>query len=126
MKRIALTAALITAIAAPAFASDNLARSLGVGPGTYSTAELIQLQRAIEDNDQVYVRFLMNGGAGPVDPSIAADAQLRHAIEDNDRVYEAFLRNGGSEVVSTQSFGSSDTAARIFAEIREASREDED
>lgn len=126
MKTLALTTALVTALAAPAaFASDNLAASLGVQPGAYTTAELIQLRQAIESNDQVEVAFILNGGSGPVDASIAYDARLRQAIEDQDRSYEAFLRNSGSEVISTQSFGPSDEAARIFARLAEESRYDD-
>ena len=127
MKTIALATALTAALAAPAaFASDSLARSLNVEPGLYTTAELIQLRHAIEDQDQTYVNFILNGGANPTDASVAFNATLRQAIEDQDTVYEAFLRNGGSEVISTQSFGHNEVATRIFAEIFEASREDED
>lgn len=126
MKTIALATALTAALAAPAaFASDSLARSLNVEPGAYTTAELIQLRQAIEDQDRTYVAFILNGGSNPTDASVAYDARLRQAIEDQDRTYEAFLRNGGSEVISTQSFGQNDVAARIFAELFEASREDE-
>lgn len=126
MKTIALATALTAALAAPAaFASDSLARSLNVEPGVYTTAELIQLQRAMEDQDRTYVAFILNGGGNPTDASVAYNARLAQAIEDQDRTYEAFLRNGGTEVISTQSFGHNEVAARIFAELFEASREDE-
>jgi len=126
MKTLALTAAIITAISAPAaFASESLARSVGVEPGRFTTAELIQLQTAMEENDTAYVDFLLNGEANPVDASVAYDARLRLAIEDQDTSYEAFLRNSGSEVISTQSFGHNRRAEAIFARINAESAEDE-
>ena len=127
MKPIALTAALVAALSAPAaFASDSLAASIGVAPGQYTTAELIQLRTALEDNDTAQVRFLMNGGApGPVDGSIAYQARIRQAIEDQDSAELRYLLNTGSEVISTQSFGQNDRAAAIFARLFEESREDE-
>ena len=126
MKTIALATALTAVLAAPAaFASDNLALSLGVEPGQFTTAELIQLRRAIEDQDTVYEAFLRNGGSNPTDASVAYNARLNQAVADDDTVYEAFLRNNGSEVISTQSFGHNDVAQAIFARIFEESREDE-
>jgi hypothetical protein len=44
MKRIILTSALALAIAAPAFAGDQLARNLGLEPGVYTTAELATIK----------------------------------------------------------------------------------
>lgn len=44
MKRIILTSALALAITAPAFASDQLARNLGLEPGVYTTAELATIK----------------------------------------------------------------------------------
>jgi hypothetical protein len=44
MRKTAITASLIAFIALPAFAdSSQLARSVGVEPGTYSLTQLIQL-----------------------------------------------------------------------------------
>lgn len=125
MKTLAITASLVAALSAPAFANDSLAASVGVEPGQYTTAELIQLRDALEENDAHEVAFILNGGTNPTDASVAFDARLRQAIEDQDSVYEAFLRNGGTEVISTQSFGHNEVATRIFAQIAEASAEDE-
>jgi hypothetical protein len=44
MKRIIITTALALAIAAPAVASDQLARSLGVEPGAFTAAELATIK----------------------------------------------------------------------------------
>ncbi|WP_375550440.1 hypothetical protein [Rhodophyticola porphyridii] len=62
MTRIALTTALALSLAAPAFANDQLAASLGVDAGDYSVAELIQLRSALENDDHSHVAFLLNGG----------------------------------------------------------------
>lgn len=140
MKTLALTTALIVAISAPAFANDSLAASVNAQPGQFSVSELIQLRRAIEDNDTVYEAFIRNGGSetistqsfgtnsghdglaaslgvNPADYSTPQLIQLRRAIEDNDTVYEAFLRNGGSETISTQSFGAPDHVAFAMAHL---------
>lgn len=123
MKTIALTTALVTALAAPAaFASDNLAASLGVEPGAYTTAELIQLRQAMSDNDHAEVAFILNGGASPVDASVAFDARVRQAQEDDEHAIAAYLNDSGTEVISTQSFGQNEVAARIFAQLAEESR----
>jgi hypothetical protein len=53
MKRIVITTALALAIAAPAFANDQLARSLGVEPGAYTTAELATLKGLGESGDSL-------------------------------------------------------------------------
>lgn len=125
MKTLAITASLIAALSAPAFANDSLAASVGVEPGQYTLAELIQLREALESNDAQDVAFILNGGANPTDASVAYEARLRQAVEDQDTVYEAYLRNDGTEVISTQSYGHNDVATRIFAELAAASAEDE-
>lgn len=121
MKTLALTTALVAALSAPAaFASDSLAASVGVAPGQFTTAELIQLRTAMENHDTAQVRFLLNGGApGPVDGAIAYQARVRQAIEDQDVAALRFLQNGGSEVISTQSYGMNERAQAIFAELAE-------
>jgi hypothetical protein len=40
----------------------QLARLLGVAPGAYSVAELIQLQTAISENDRQTIAFILGGG----------------------------------------------------------------
>jgi hypothetical protein len=77
MKRIILTSALALAIAAPAFASDQLARNLGVEPGVYTTAELATIK-------------------GIREGAVGTDAATASALED-------LFAQG---IVSTQSVGS--------------------
>jgi hypothetical protein len=104
MNRFILGTALALSLSAPAFASEQLAASLGVNPDNFTTAELIQLRSAQEENDQATVDFILSGAdSGSAD---VAAIQLAFALEDDDRATVNFLRNGGSEVVSTQSFGS--------------------
>ena len=119
MKTLALTTALVAALSAPAaFASDSLALSLGVEPGQFTTVELIQLRTAMENQDTAQVRFLLNGGAaGPVDGAIAYQARIRQAIEDQDAAALRYLQNSGTEVISTQSYGQSERAQEIFAQL---------
>lgn len=66
MKTLALTTALSLAIAAPAFANDQLAASLGVDGSLYTTAQLVELRSAMEDGDQTRVDYIrssaQNGG----------------------------------------------------------------
>lgn len=117
MKTLAITASLVAALSAPAFANDTFAASVGVEPGQYTVAELIQLRDAMEGNDQAQVAFILNGNANPVDGAVAFDARLRQAEQDGDYAIAAYLRNSASEVISTQSYGTNDVAARIFAEL---------
>ena len=58
-----LFAALSLALASTAFtasANSQLAASLGVEPGLYTTAELIQLKDARENDDLAQARFIEN------------------------------------------------------------------
>ncbi len=117
MKTLALTTAIALGLSAPAFASDQLAASVGVEPGTFTTAELIRLRSALEDNDQSTVNFILgmvdgtpsaNGaGAQSIAASIGVDAAaftlnelvaLRSALEDNDQAQVDFIKNGASDV----------------------------
>ena len=130
MKRIALTAALTFALAAPAFANDQLAASLGVDAGDYTVAQLIQLRTAEENNDHVYANFLRNGGGNEVVSTQSfggqsgSDFLLRTLEEDDEHIQAAHIRNGGgAEVVSTQSFGPSSDAVDFL--IRSLEEDDE-
>ena len=117
MKRIALTTALALSLAAPAFASEQLAASLGDDAGDYTVAELIQLRDAYENNDRAYVAFLTGGGSetistqsfGGVDR--ASEIALSQLEQDDEHIRANFVRNGGAEVVSTQSFGGNPVVA---------------
>jgi transposase len=51
MKTFALTTALALSLAAPAFASDQIARSLGLEPGVFTAAELAAIKGRVEDRD---------------------------------------------------------------------------
>lgn len=118
MKTLALTTAIAAALAAPAaYASDSLARSLGVEPDRFTTAELIELRTAMEDQNTVYVNYLLDGGAGPVDSSIALEFRTRQAVEDQDWIELRHLQSGGAEVISTQSFGHNERAQAIFERL---------
>lgn len=118
-------------LATPALASDQLAAATGVEPGVYSTAELVQMVQALEENDAQAYRFVKerdaeivssqspSGEARPRNDQLAASAgvepgiystaeltQMISALEENDSHAYRFVRDGGSEVVSSQSPGS--------------------
>ncbi|WP_172330672.1 hypothetical protein [Mangrovicoccus sp. HB161399] len=95
---IAALAIAATGFAATANASDQLARSIGVQPGLYSTSQLVQLREAIEDGDSARVAFIVDGPSAAADPSAqlatslgvapgslsSADlAALKSAVEQN-------------------------------------------
>ncbi|NDR57624.1 hypothetical protein [Aliiruegeria sabulilitoris] len=72
MKRFALatTALLTLAVAAPAFAGDQLATVLGVQGQGFSQSELIQLKAAYDDGDTTRINFLLDhGGAADITAS---------------------------------------------------------
>jgi hypothetical protein len=142
MTRTFIAAAIATAIAAPAMASDQLAHAAGVEPGVYSTAELTRMIRALEENDAQTYRFVRDGGAEIVSsqsPAIGgANAQLARAagveqgvystaeltrmvraLEENDARTYRFVRDGSMEIVSSQSPGTSpsDGKARLAASL---------
>ena len=118
MKTLALTTAIAATLAAPAaLASDSLAQSMGVEPGQYTTAELIQLRNAMEENDAARVNFILSGDANPVDAEVIYNARLEQAIAHDDLVTVNYLRNRGPEVISTQSVGQNERAREIFARI---------
>ncbi len=63
MKRFILTSVLIVTFSVPAFASDQLAKSVGVEPGMYTTAELMWLIKAGEESDFALEQHILGGGA---------------------------------------------------------------
>lgn len=109
MKRIVLTTAIALGLAAPAFANDQLARSLGVEPGVYSTAELAKIKNASEltGNDaRVFigdslgfaatdnagaVQLANSLGVAPGDYSVAELAILKQAAEKTDNESRVFF-----------------------------------
>ena len=97
MKRILLTSALALTLAAPALASDQLARSLGVEPGVYSTAQLVALRSALENDEIAFANAIRNsGGAGE---SVSASSK----------------NAGNSQFVASAGVGSDFTAAEVAA-----------
>jgi hypothetical protein len=132
MTRIALIAALTTAIAAPAFASSQLERSLGVEPGVYSFSELAAIKGSF-DTDTGYripaergVVSTQSVGISPAHAQLAAtlglDANDYSFAElagikgsfDTDTGYNVTAPGG---VVSTQSVGISQAHAQIAATL---------
>ena len=128
MKALILTTAIAIGLAAPSYANDQLARSLGVEPGQFTTAQLFALDRAYEDDDYDTAQHILQGG-GNIRGVSAAGARFaaQHAEEDEDGPVGRFLRGrrGGREIVSTQSFTDTATeAGRAFA--IEQARENDD
>lgn len=142
MTRIFATTALVLSMAAPAFASDQLARSLGVEPGVYSTAQLVELKSAIEGNNDQQVQFILDSagtdgftastmsapsagkaqiaadlGVNPADYSLGELVKLRKAEEESNEQIAGFVRsNGLSETVSSKS-GISAGQAQLAASL---------
>ncbi|ABV93790.1 hypothetical protein Dshi_3135 [Dinoroseobacter shibae DFL 12 = DSM 16493] len=132
MTRIALIAALSTAIAAPAIANTQLERTLGVAPGVYSFAELAAIKGSF-DTDTGYTIPAPGGvvstqsvGISPAHAQLAATLGLDAgdysfaelaAIKgsfDSDTGYNASAPGG---VVSTQSVGTSPAQAQLAAQL---------
>ena len=86
MFRTLAIAAIAAALAAPAFASDQLARSLGVEPGVYSTAELAELKHARANDDHATVFEITRRGGTEVGRGVssksfdAGSAQLARSL----------------------------------------------
>lgn len=124
MTRIALTTALVLGLAAPAFANDQLARSLGVDAGAYTTMQLVQLKSALSADEHIVAKAITGGSAVVSTQSLgspAADAAIARlfAEDDEKRIYNASGVADGSAVVSTQSFRSATAEMlidRLFAE----------
>lgn len=124
MKTLILSTAILVGLAAPSFANDQLALSLGLEPGRFSAAELTQIQRALEDDDRTFLDFALNGSRNLTGPNQAVrDFVISQAEADDDGFPGRFTRDAGREVISTQNFGVSE-AARDFA-IQQA-RENDD
>ncbi|MEM8632695.1 MAG: hypothetical protein AAGF74_15790 [Pseudomonadota bacterium] len=85
MKTLTLTAALAALLAAPAFANDQLARSLGVEPGIYTTAELAEMQNksSLRGNEAkvVFGGDLVSRGTGS---DLTREITARFAAESDD------------------------------------------
>ncbi len=108
MNRIALTTALLLSLSAPAFASDQLAKQLEVEPGVYTTAELISLRSALENDDRAAANAIRSnpGGFGSVDAETVREIALRSAEQDDEQAAVRFLRKSAASdsfTVSTKS-----------------------
>lgn len=120
MTRTLIAAALAASLAAPAFASDNLAASLGVEPGVYTTSQLVQLKAAKADDDHSRIRQIVaeaeaggfNGAADFSQVAGGIDAEglsasnvvaLKAAIDEDDADRIFGLRNG-ADVASNTTF----------------------
>lgn len=75
-----LATAVALSLGAPAFANDQLALAVGVAPGAFTTAELVQLNRAYEDNDQTTINFILSGGSN-LDAAASERRSLQQAID---------------------------------------------
>ncbi len=150
MNRILLTSALALTLAGPALASDQLARSLGVEPGVYSTSELIALRSAVEDDNFAQANAIRAGGndgftastksvtsssaqlaaSVGVEPGVYSNAQLialRSAIENDDFAQANAIRNSVGEGFSAStksgvSAGTAQLAASLGVDAADYSR----
>ena len=119
MNRIILSTALALSLAAPAFASDQLALSLDVEPGTLSTAELISLRSALENDEQAAANAIRSGA---VTKGISAEdlreITLRAALQDDEFAAANFIRKGGvSDVTVSTKSGISAGQAQLAASL---------
>lgn len=134
--KLALTTALILSAAAPAFASDQLARSLGLEAGVFTTSQLVQLKAAYDGADEgnghfdtLVERFssdavsTSNGitegqrqiaeqvGVNPADYTLAELVAIRNSYEDGE-----YTIPSTGDVVSTSngiSAGHAQLAAKL-------------
>ncbi len=117
---IAALAIAASGFAAAANASDQLAASLGVAPGQYTTAQLVQLKAALDDGDSERVAFIANGpvsaapgsqlaeslGVEPGSLSAADLVALKAAIDHGDPTRIAFLTGEQGMVTRNAAAGS--------------------
>lgn len=93
MKTAFLATAAALAFAVPAAAQTQLEAALGVTPGEFTTAELIQLDRAYEENDTNTINFILSGGSNLSPEEIerrGLEQAVNRAIEEGD---VTFARN---------------------------------
>ena len=106
MNRIALSTALVVALAAPAFASSQLEDRLNVEPGVYSTAELVAIDRAFQNDDVARANAILAnpGGFSGTDAETVRAVKLNAAEQDDEHAAANHFRKGaGSFTVSTKS-----------------------
>jgi len=146
MKALLLSTALVLGVAAQASANDQLARSVGVEPGVYTTAQLAQLKTALNDQEdgERHFDFLIskfNGdivstqsvgvtpgraqlaaslGLTPADFTTAELAQIKSAAADtetSERHVEFLIDKFSGNIVSTQSVGVTPGRAQLAASL---------
>ena len=90
------TAIAALALATPALASDQLARSLGVAPGSYSLTQLITLQNALDGDDRATVRAIL---AAPANGEVAGRVSSRGQLSTTERLaLQAFMLHAVASV----------------------------
>ena len=114
MKRFALltAAALTLSVAAPAFANDQLADSLGVDGAEYTTAQLIQLKAAYDEDDAARINALLKADTG-VSASTKSVADSSSQLADSLGVAAGDFSR--AELVALKSAMEEGDAARINA-----------
>lgn len=125
MKAIALTTALITAIAAPAFAGNQLEDTLGVAPGTYSNAQLVALYAASDDDGnegRLFAKAAKNNAAQSAEAAARAGMIFEDIAAASDEGHErkSFGASESAGNVSTKSVNA--RAEAIFALLAEESK----
>lgn len=94
MKRFAMSAALITVMAAPAFANPSIASILGIDADDYTAQELVQLNSAYEDGDQTTIDFILSGENREEATAMEDGQFVEHAESNNDETMaEAIAEN---------------------------------
>ncbi|MEM8555796.1 MAG: hypothetical protein AAGF71_13340 [Pseudomonadota bacterium] len=94
-----LTAAAI-AMGSMASANTQLELSLGVEPGVHTSAELVRLKNAIEENNKSEIAFILGGSQTNVATTDVNGfsgtelVRLRRAQEDNKTNEVAFITSG--------------------------------
>lgn len=87
MKTAFIITAAALALGAPAAAQSQFAAALDVEPGQFTQAELIQLDRAYEENDMARVNFILSGGSNLDAATIerrGVELAIDRAIEEGD------------------------------------------
>ncbi|MHA3978110.1 hypothetical protein ACW9UR_10540 [Halovulum sp. GXIMD14794] len=123
--KMLLSSAAVLLIATGAYANDQMARSMGLEPGVYSDAELIQIRAAMDADDDYRLHQLLDkdtavistqsvGGSASnaqlarsvgVEPGVystAELAQMRAAMDADEDYTPRHVSHDGS-IISTQS-----------------------
>ncbi len=120
--KLALTTALVLAAAAPAFASNQLALSLGVEPGTATVQELAVLKSTIEssDNGNAFafdgVKAKINGDVVSTQ-SVAGNSQLAASLGVTGTVGELAALKGAIESADDNNIAADGIRARLAGDV---------